>query len=260
MENWGTLTLVRSTVSNNLAGGPLTSDAEGGGIMSWNGLTLDHSTVTGNRAVVVAPHGRYAEGGGIFMQYETSLTVHASSVSGNTASLTSTNPVTNPDGSSTDMLANSGGIHVSDGSTVAIDSSHIDHNLAVVDNPQGSAGVINAALQLRIQHLTLANTTASSNRAVSRIKRPHWPMGGAWGGATTGRSAGSAVTGNSTVITALDGDAGRARGAGLRAGRATSRAVHDERQRDPQQHDHCAVAPHGDAYVCGGRPLRQRAS
>ena len=208
VENWGTLTLVRSTVSNNLAGGTLTSDAEGGGILSWNGLTLDHSTVTGNRAVAVAPHGRFVEGGGIFMQTETSLTVHASSVSGNTASLSSTNPVTNPDGSVTDMLVNSGGIHVGDGSTVEIDSAHIDHNLAVVDNPEGSAGVQMSGMQLGYSTLTLTNSTVSNNRQVSRVKETvDWPAGGAMGWCAHGSIRGLAVTGNSTVITALDGNA-----------------------------------------------------
>ena len=74
-----------------------------------------------------------------------------SSVSDNVASLTSRNPITNPDGSTTDSLVNSGGIHVNDGSTVMIDSSRIDDNVAAVDNPQGQAAVINSGLQLIFQ-------------------------------------------------------------------------------------------------------------
>jgi hypothetical protein len=253
VENWGTLSLVRTTVSNNLAGGPLTSDAEGGGIFSWNGLTLDHSTVTGNTAVAVAPHGRYAEGGGVFMAGGTNLTMHGSSVSGNTASLTSTNPVTNPDGTTTDMLANSGGIHVEDGSTVTIDSSHIDHNLAAVDDPQGSPGVINAALQLTISDLTLTDTTANGNRAAARIKTTDWPMGGALQWCNLGTIRGLSVVGNSTVVTALHGDAAATGAVFAGATECNGFDPGPSTMTDSVIRDNTAtaIAPYGDAATAG---------
>ncbi len=255
VDNWGDLTLVRTTVSNNRAGGPLASDADGGGIVSWNALTLDHSTVTGNTASAVAPHGRYAEGGGLFMQSGTTLTMRHSSVSANKASLTSTNPVTNPDGSSTDMLVNSGGIHVSDEgdeSTVTIRSSHIDRNVAVVHNPQGSAGVQMSGMQLGYSRLRLVNSTVNNNRQRSLVKETvDWPAGGATGWCAHGAIRGLSVTGNSTVITARHGLAvampavqNFARECGNSKRFTMSNSVISDNTTT-------ARAPHGDVYVWG---------
>src|SRR5262249_53739414 len=52
IDNWGTLTLVRTTVSDNDAGGDLTAQADGAGIASElrSHLTLTGSTITRNRA------------------------------------------------------------------------------------------------------------------------------------------------------------------------------------------------------------------
>jgi hypothetical protein len=255
VENWGTLTLVRTTVSDNRAGGALASDADGAGIFSWQNLTLQSSQVTGNHAGAVAPHGRFAEGGGIFMRNVTVLTMRTSSVSGNTASLTSTNPVINPDGSTTDMLANSGGIHVDDGSTVAIDSSRIDDNAAVVDNPQGRAGVINAGLQLTISDLTMTNTSVSGNRAVARIHDvgDFGPMGSALQWCNLGTISGLRANGNATVITSLHGDAS---GAGAVFAGATLCNGFDPGPSTLsrsliQNNTTTAIAPHGRADVLG---------
>ena len=50
--NYGNLTLVRTTLSHNVAGGPVASDAHGGGIWSAGvgTLTLENSAVTGNES------------------------------------------------------------------------------------------------------------------------------------------------------------------------------------------------------------------
>ena len=210
VESWGNLTLVRTTVANNFSAGPLTSDADGGGIFSWHDLTLRSSKIVGNRAVAVAPHGRFAEGGGVFMSDQTQLTMTGSSVNGNVASLTSTFPTVNPDGSVTDQLSNSGGIHVNDGSNVTIRGSHIDRNAAIVDNPQGQGAVINAALQLTISDLKLSDTTVSGNRAVARIKDVGdvGPIGGILQWCNLGTLDGLRVVGNSTVVRSVDGDSG----------------------------------------------------
>ena len=51
-------------VSDNEAGGPLASDAIGAGVWSDLGsLTIVDSALARNRSVVVAPNGRFAEGG-----------------------------------------------------------------------------------------------------------------------------------------------------------------------------------------------------
>ncbi len=210
IESWGDLTLVRTTVSDNFSGGPLTSDADGAGVFSWHDLTLRSSRIVGNRAVAVAPHGRFAEGGGVFMSDQTQLAMTGSSVNDNVASLASTFPPVNPDGSVTDQLSNSGGIHVNDGSNVTIRGSHIDRNVASVDNPEGQGAVINAALQLTISDLKLSDTTVSGNRAVARVKDigDVGPIGGILQWCNLGTLDGLRVVDNSTVVRSVDGDSG----------------------------------------------------
>ena len=210
IENWGDLTLVRSRVTRNFSGGRLASDADGGGVASWGDLTVRSSRISGNQARAVAPHGRFAEGGGIMMMDQTTLRMFDSSVSVNVASLTSRNPVTNPDGSTTDSLVNSGGIHVSDGSNVTIASSRIDDNVATVDNPQGQAAVINSGLQLIVSDLKLSDSSVSGNKAIARVKDvgDFGPLGGALSWCNLGTLSGLRAVGNSTVVRSVAGDAG----------------------------------------------------
>ena len=209
VENWGNLTLVRTTVSNNTAGGPMASDSDGGGILSRGNLTLRSSTVTGNTASAVAPHGRYAEGGGIFMSYGTTLTVKNSSVSSNTASLASVFPFFLPDGSTIDMNANSGGIHVDDGSLAVIDGSHLDGNTAQADDANGEPGAGNAALQLTQSDLNLTNTTVNNNltQAHVRTTADFGEEGSALSWCDLATIDGLQAIGNQTVTTAVDGQA-----------------------------------------------------
>jgi hypothetical protein len=255
VENWGTLTLVRSTVSDNVSGGLLASDSDGAGIYSWTDLTLRSSSVEDNRAVAVAPHGRFAEGAGVFMGFGTRLTVRDSSVSENTASLSSSNPVTNPDGTTTDMLVNAGGIHVDDNSTVAITSSQIDDNTAVVDNPQGQAGVINAGLQLTISDLTLSDSSVSGNRALARIHSlaPFGPLGSALQWCNIGTLDKLRADRNLTQVIALHGDSGAA--AAVFAGATVCNGFDPgpSRMTRSRIRDNVAVAiaPHGRADVLG---------
>jgi hypothetical protein len=63
------LTLVDSTVSDNTAGGGMTAQADGAGILSESGGTsaLENSTVKGNRVTVSAPNGRFAAGGAVYV-------------------------------------------------------------------------------------------------------------------------------------------------------------------------------------------------
>src|SRR6202007_2612733 len=66
--NGGALMLKNTTVSDNTAGGAVSSNAWGGGILSipqGSTLTIDHSVVSGNEAVAMDPNGIQAVGGGI---------------------------------------------------------------------------------------------------------------------------------------------------------------------------------------------------
>ena len=110
--NYGNLTLIRTTLSDNVAGGPVASDAHGGGIWSAGvgTLTLENSAVTGNESTVAIPNGRFAIGGGVHIQ-------NGGRSRSETASSTATPPAISsifPTG--VDMLSNGGGIHVGDDS------------------------------------------------------------------------------------------------------------------------------------------------
>ena len=109
------MTLTNTVVSDNRAGGPITSDADAGGIYTPQGhLTLRHSVVTRNRAVASRPYGRFAEGAGVnitstpfFLRPRrriSTLTIDASRITANAATLA--------DGFTSDVEAhaNTGGV------------------------------------------------------------------------------------------------------------------------------------------------------
>jgi hypothetical protein len=98
IDNWGNMTLTNTVVSDNRAGGRITSDADAGGIYTPQGhLTLRHSIVTRNRAVASRPYGRFAEGGGVNITSTpffgrprrriSTLTIDASRITGNAVRL-----------------------------------------------------------------------------------------------------------------------------------------------------------------------------
>lgn len=141
----GRLTLVDSIVSDNVAGGPVASDAAGGGIWTaTNGgpgsLTVIDSRISGNRASVSAPNGLFGHGGGIEVQDGEALTVRNSTVSGNTASVSNSYP------SGVDMAADSGGIHIGAFGSATIDNTRIIGNTASADDPAGFPAANDAAL------------------------------------------------------------------------------------------------------------------
>ena len=163
IDNWGNLTLVRTRVTNNQAGGPISSDATGGGIASGAGsLTLDHSVVGENHAVAVPPYGRFAEGGGLFVSAG-ALTVRASLIDGNAANLTSSFPAKVSD-VGVDMNANSGGIHVGDGVPTTIDDSSISRNEVTATDPIGASLAFDAALLIGHSPATISDTIIDANR------------------------------------------------------------------------------------------------
>ena len=105
------MTIDRSVISDNQAGGDPTSDANGGGIYAQLGtLTVSNSSVLGNRTVAPNGSGRFAEGAGImfdtfftFADFGTpcsaapvapcKFVMKNTVVSGNVSRLTSTYPI-----------------------------------------------------------------------------------------------------------------------------------------------------------------------
>ena len=203
--NYGRLTLIRTTLSNNVAGGPVASDAHGGGIWSAGvgTLTLENSMVTGNDSIVVIPNGRFAIGGGVHIQNGGTLTIRNSVVGNNHVSLSSLLP------RGIEMLANGGGIHVGDDSTVAIDNSTISGNEVTVDASNGEPAGYDAAVILGLSSLVMRNSTVDDNRTNVLVASTAdaGPSGTAFevdGDATISNTR---ITHNSTTVTSVAGAA-----------------------------------------------------
>ncbi len=167
IANSGALTLIRSTVADNRVDGAL-SDANGGGIFSELGtLTLESSVVSGNQA---RPKGigRFAEGGGVFVD-SGDLTVRRSQVVKNRADLVTSWPV-EAQGELIDMNANSGGIHIGNGSTVIISDTTISHNAISAIDPAGEPLAFDGGMcACGESSVNMTNTTISHNRVTADV-------------------------------------------------------------------------------------------
>ena len=98
IDDWGMLTLVHTTVSDNLVGSvsglsTLATDAVGGGIMvdSTGTLVVTDSVISDNHASATAPNGRNAKSGGIWVEGK-SVTMNHDSVTNNSAELSAAFP------------------------------------------------------------------------------------------------------------------------------------------------------------------------
>jgi hypothetical protein len=151
IDNWGSLTLKNTIVADNKVGtasglSALASDADAGGIMSWQGsLILDESTVSGNQASATAPNGRFAEAGGIFALGGT-MTITESAVTDNHASLEAALP------DSVDLAAIGGGMHIGGGvSTASITGTTISGNTISMTNTVGYGNAFSGGIHSDIE-------------------------------------------------------------------------------------------------------------
>jgi hypothetical protein len=214
IDNAGTTTLNSVAVTGNIAGGPITSDADGGGIMNERGATLvvRDSLVAGNTARAVLPYGRFAEAGGIFCRRGSSLTVMESSVTGNTAELSTAF-------SSAVTGAQTGGIKLAgdDTTTGTIRDSHIDGNAVVATSNGGElfafAGGIDAD-----GSLVLVGSTVDGNRVDASSNENMFVDGGGLELEGSATIAGTRVAGNTVTAHALDGIASAQAGGVFAAG------------------------------------------
>jgi len=221
IDSWGNLTLVHTTVSNNTAGPAaglpaICSDCDGAGIVSEQGsLTLDGTTLSGNRAIAAAPNGRFAEGGALYASGSDALTVSNSTVTGNSARLT-TNLPSFAAGKLIGLNANSGGIHVGDGVPTTVDNTAITDNSVTSKDLRGEAVGIDVAMIVGDSPLTMSNSVISGNTLFSTVATT--VDAGAGGNALEldggGTISNTRITGNSTTIVSPGGVAGNA-GAGL---------------------------------------------
>ena len=255
IDNWGSMTLTNTVVSNNRADGPITSDADAGGIYTPQGhLTLRHSVVTRNRAVASRPYGRFAEGAGVnitstpfFLRPRrriSTLTIDASRITANAATLA--------DGFTSDVEAhaNTGGVLIAgddDCSTPTsgcvrgtIRKSLVSGNTASASNTAGDATAFSGGVTVD-GVLVLSGSTVRDNHV--RVTVPTGSTAGAFGdsgGIGMGGYAtitDSRLTGNSVSAKAPGGTAS-AMFAGTQR-RERSLRNHDHAQRHQPQPTRC---------------------
>jgi hypothetical protein len=170
IDSYGPLTLRNTTVRDNVAGG-VASDAVGGGISVWDtgSLTLWSSHVDGNEAIAAPPTGRFAEGGGIFVNDGVKLAIHGGSADRNDVTLISDFGYFVPGAEPLDSNANGGGIHAGTDGDLSIDGTSISGNSVTVRNPNGRAIGFDSALMTGSGPLDLRNARIRGNRLYARV-------------------------------------------------------------------------------------------
>ncbi|HXF04975.1 MAG TPA: choice-of-anchor Q domain-containing protein [Blastocatellia bacterium] len=146
----GNLTLQNVTVTSGCADGSGT-DADGGGILNLGTLTIQSSTISGNRA---------SSGGGIFNNG--TLTIQSSTISGNSAGsgggISNNGTLTITSSTISGNTASLGG-GIRNAGTVTITNSTISGNSALGDG----GGIVNF-LTMNASFVTIANNSTSSGR------------------------------------------------------------------------------------------------
>jgi hypothetical protein len=140
IDNWGTMTVIDSHVTDNRARG---INADGGGIVVERNasLSLHGSTVTGNRATSPWPDGRGGGGGGIFVDNKASLVVDGTEIDGNSESLSNSLVTPYPESQGSTDTENSfgGGVDLVGSATASISNSELDRNTVAINTPFGQA-------------------------------------------------------------------------------------------------------------------------
>ena len=249
VDNWGTLTLVKSTLSNNRVGSAsgLSSDAsevDGGAIQNWLGpLTIENTIISGNEAGAAAPDGRSADSGAIFLQGGT-LTMRNSSLTDNQANLSAAMP-RDVNG---DLGAVAGGMHIARNvSTATIDNSTITGNSARMSNTLGDATAFSAGIHVDVGvTFRLTNSVVSDNRVTAAT------LPGSSGSIEADSGAGemhgtisdTSFVGNTVSVRSAAGDASVIAGASIFFGSISHSLVRGNRVQ--------ASAPRGVASAYGG--------
>jgi hypothetical protein len=261
IDNLGDLTLRNTLVASNTVAGGLTTDADGGGINTGRffggfpgSLTLDHTTVSGNRALAGDQWGRFAEGGGVFNADDTSLTLQHSSVTENEARLETNFPGVLPDGTPLKVQTNSGGIHVGNGTPVTVVSSHIDRNVTALVGPHAENGAIDAGMLVGDGQLVMRDSTVNHNVLFTGVQAAPDLPGGAFEWDGVAEITGSEFAGNLATITARDGDATSTGAVDALAIAVTETDPGPSVMRHSVIRDNVVtvVAPRGNAAVFGG--------
>lgn len=255
IDNWGDLRITRSVVRDNEAGGPVASDAAGGGVWSLFGtLTIVDSVLAGNRAVVHAPNGRFAEGGAVLVETGSgAFSMRDTVVRDNRADLDSNLPPS-ADNGLIEVQSHAAGILVADGIPTTIERSVFAGNDVTASDPVGEPLAFDSALQVLDSPLTMRDTLISGNtvRSDTLTTEDVAPAGTAVemdGGGTLDRVH---IVGNAATIKTTDGLASASNGL----------AVYDDfNESSPDQatvtdsviagNTALAKSDHGDAAIVG---------
>jgi hypothetical protein len=168
IQNLGNLTLIRTTVSDNVAGGPVASDAAGAGIWSSLGtVTIEDSALRGNRSVVGDPNGRFAEGGAMLVENGSGPVVIRDTLIGdNRAELSSHLPPSVGD-ELIDVQAHAAGILVANDIPTTIERSVFAGNDVSARNPVGEPLAFDSALQVLDSPVTMRDVLITGNTVTS---------------------------------------------------------------------------------------------
>jgi hypothetical protein len=218
ISNDGTLTLDHTTVSGNRADAAsgVTSQAVGAGILNraFGNLTLRNSVITDNHAGVTAPNGQEADGGGIVM-VGGALTIDDSLVSDNSAGVSASLP------SGVETFAFAGGIHVQENASATIRNTTVSGNVVTATNPAGDttaySGGIDDDGSLDLRDSTVSNNQVSAIAGVTVTCGPDCVPGAGPGGIEIDGAAtirNTRITGNSVTATSPNGTAS-AQGGGM---------------------------------------------
>jgi hypothetical protein len=246
IDNWGTLTLDHTTVSNNRIGSAsglstLASDADGGAIMSRLGaLTISASIIRGNQATATGPNGRFVEAGGIFMS-GSRLTISNSSITDNSAALAASLP------SSVEQIAVGGGFHItSDVSAATISKTTISGNSIAMTNTAGDATAFSGGIHVDLDvDFNLNNSVVADNsvHSATLAGSPGDAEGDSGAGELLGSITNTRFTGNTVTVSSAAGDATAFAGAAIDFGSIANSVVGDN-------HVH-ASSPGGIVFAAG---------
>jgi hypothetical protein len=247
IDNWGTLTIERTTISRNRVGSAsglstLASDANSGAIQNWAGsLTIRHAVIAGNEAGATAPNGRFVDSGAIFVE-RGELAMSDTVVAKNRAVLAAALPA------NVDVLAIAGAIHLSDQVPRGrISDSAIVGNAIGMTNTAGNATAFSAGVHVDDGvDFEMRGSTVTSNHVFSatRGSSPGDAEADSGAGELHGTLSGDRFTGNTVIASAAHGHVDALAGAAIMGGTFSTGEVGGNRVR--------AIAPHGTVTAEGG--------
>ena len=168
IQNLGNLTLIRTTVSDNVAGGPVASDAAGAGIWSSLGtLTIEHSALVRNRVAVGDPNGRFAEGGAMLVEDGSGPVVIRDTLIGNNRAELSNHLPPVVDDEPLELEVHAAGVLIANDIPTTIERSVFAGNDVSAKDPVGEPLAFDSALHVLDSPVTMRDVLIAGNTVTS---------------------------------------------------------------------------------------------